>query len=93
MIPARDKWRKSYFYPISRINLIHVTFKFRDLKECDGTHSERSARKVPTLRNQRKHRRSIGDLWAFCGQKFSFRFFMRFYNNAAKIFGIWVVLC
>ena len=27
-----------------------------DLKECDGTHSERSARKVPTLRNQRKHR-------------------------------------
>ncbi len=33
-----------------------------DLKECDGTHSERSARKVPTLRNQRKHRTKQGYL-------------------------------
>ena len=27
-----------------------------NVKECDGTHSERSARRVPTQRNQRKHR-------------------------------------
>ncbi len=33
-----------------------VSSVLRDLKECDGTHSERSARRVPTLRNQRKHR-------------------------------------
>ena len=70
VIPARDKWRKSYFYPISRINLIHVSLKFRD-----------------------HHSTSIGDLWAFGGQKFSFRFLMRFYNNAAKIFGAEEVLC
>ena len=33
-----------------------VSSVLRGLKECDGTHSERSARRVPTLRNQRKHR-------------------------------------
>ena len=33
-----------------------VSIVLRDLKECDGTHSERSARRVPALRNQRKHR-------------------------------------
>ena len=27
-----------------------------NVKECDGTHSERSARGVPTPRNKRKHR-------------------------------------
>ena len=26
--------------------------KFRDLKECDGTHSEQNTRRVPTLRNE-----------------------------------------
>ena len=58
------------------------------VKECDGTHSERSARKVPTLRNQRKHRTKQGLLWAFGGF-----LSMCLYNNAAKIFGILVVLC
>ena len=43
-----------------------------DLKECDGTHSERSARKVPTLRNQRKHRTKQGDLWDFYGLSVAF---------------------
>ena len=38
-----------------------------DLKECDGTHSECSARKVPTLKNQRKHRTKQGDLWEIFG--------------------------
>ena len=27
-----------------------------NVKECDGTHSEHSARRVPTLRIERKHR-------------------------------------
>ena len=27
-----------------------------NVKECDGTHSERSTRGVPTPRNKRKHR-------------------------------------
>ena len=40
-------------YLLSRFQ---VTCGLGDLKECDGTHSERSARRVPTLRNQRKHR-------------------------------------
>ena len=38
------------------IGIGKATCKLGDLKECDGTHSERSARRVPTLRNQRKHR-------------------------------------
>ena len=42
------------------------------VKECDGTHSERSARKVPTLRNQRKHRTKQGDLWEICGLSVAF---------------------
>ena len=43
-----------------------------NLKECDGTHSECSARKVPTLRNQRKHRTKQGDLWEICGLSVAF---------------------
>ena len=50
-----------------------ICHKFRDLKECDGTHSEHIARKVPTLRNQRKHRTkweiygiSMGFQWLLC---------------------------
>ena len=65
-----------------------------DLKECDGTQSECSARKVPTLRNQRKHRTKQGDLWEFCGLSVAFVFqHFRLYKNAAKIFGIVVLLC
>ena len=49
---------------------LQVLFGLRDLKECDGTHSERSARKVPTLRNQRKHRTNqattVSNLWDSC---------------------------
>ncbi len=43
-----------------------------DLKECDGTHSERSARRVPTLRNQRKHRTKQRHLWDICGLSVAF---------------------
>ena len=42
----RVKWRIAVSYSNEHGNV----------KECDGTHSERSARRVPTLRNQRKHR-------------------------------------
>ena len=33
-----------------------VRYLLGDLKECDGTHSERNARRVPTRRNQHEHR-------------------------------------
>ena len=62
-----------------------VTCRLGDLKECDGTHSERSARKVPTLRNQRKHRVKGRHLWKIC--IISVGFDDMLYNNAAKIFG------
>ena len=39
---------------------------FRDLKECDGTHSERCVRRVPTLRNKHEHRIRKAHLWASC---------------------------
>ncbi len=45
-----------------------------DLKECDGTHSERSARRVPTLRKQRKHRTKQRHLWDICGLSVAFSF-------------------
>ena len=35
---------------------LRATRPFRDLKECDGTHSERCVRRVPTLRNKHEHR-------------------------------------
>ena len=52
-----------------------ITYKFRDLKECDGTHFERCARRVPTLRDKHKHRTKEGDLWAF--GRLSMAFFKR----------------
>ena len=47
-----------YGLSVAVLGRSQVGFRLRDLKECDGTHSERSARRVPTLRNQRKHRRN-----------------------------------
>ena len=35
---------------------LRATRPFRNLKECDGTHSERCVRRVPTLRNKHEHR-------------------------------------
>ena len=45
---------------------LQATRPLRDLKECDGTHSERCVRRVPTLRNKHEHRIRKAHLWASC---------------------------
>ena len=61
----------SSYFVFSTVIIQQVTGRISDLKECDGTHSERSARKVPTLRNQRKHRTNqattVAHLQEICG--------------------------
>ena len=56
------------------IGIGKATCKLGNLKECDGTHSERSARKVPTLRNLRKHRTNKH----ICGTSLGFRWLLGF---------------
>ena len=71
-----------------------VLCRFRDLKECDGTHSERSARKVPTLRNQRKHRTEQGDLWDIYGLSVAFVYIIfTLKNQYNRFFFICAIVC
>ena len=46
-------WRFCAETPTS---FLRATRPLRDLKECDGTHSERCVRRVPTLRNKHEHK-------------------------------------
>ena len=45
---------------------LRATWPLRDLKECDGTHSERCVRRLPSLRNKHEHRTKKAYLWASC---------------------------
>ena len=76
------------FFVIPVYSFFKGRLRVGEMKKCLEWHFEYCARKVPTLRNQRKHRTKQGLLWAFGGF-----LSMCLYNNAAKIFGILVVLC
>ena len=66
-----------------------IDFWLRKGKAVGETKPTETKRKVPTLRNQRKHRTKQGDLWGFYGLSVASSFnYLCFYNNTAKIFGM-----